>query len=94
MLRILLWLLVLSLCFLAGILISAPNLHTVTLSYYLGSSELPLALLLFVALATGALLGIVLNVVWVLRLRYENLRLHQHTHQLEREIATLRQDRR
>jgi uncharacterized integral membrane protein len=93
MLRILFWLVVLCLGFLLGVLISAPNLQTVTISYYVGSRELPLALLLFAALVGGALLGIFLNLGWVLRLRYENLNLRRHARQLERDTAALRRDR-
>ncbi len=60
---------------------TVPNLHEVTLNYYLASSRLPLAVILLAGIWLGALLGVLFTYHQVLRLRYENRRLRRASEQ-------------
>jgi putative membrane protein len=87
MLRVGLWLIVLGICFVIGIVFSAPNLNPVPLDFYLATVQLPLAVVILVALALGAVLGVMFTLAWLVRLRYTNHRLRKRILSLEREVS-------
>lgn len=59
------------------IVFSVPNLHPISVHYYAGSLEMPLAVLLLCSLWIGALLGVIFAYSQLMRLRYENRRLRK-----------------
>ncbi len=69
---------------------SVINAHSVVINYYFGTSELPLALLLVLAVVAGALLGVAAVITMVLRLRLEVARLRRNAKITEKEISNLR----
>lgn len=89
MLRLLVWLFFLVL-FLLAIAFTVPNRHSVTLHYYIGSLDAPLAVLLFSGFALGAVLSLLLSLTWIWRLRAENRRLRRQTHETRLEMSRLR----
>ena len=52
-----------------GLSFAVLNAAPVPLNYYFGQREIPLALIIVVALATGALLGVLASLPLILRLR-------------------------
>ncbi len=69
---------------------SVINAHEVVLHYYLGSIELPLAVLLALTLAVGALLGMLAMMKKVMSLRMEVARLRRSVRVSEQEVENLR----
>ncbi len=69
---------------------SVINSHTVVLHYYLGSIELPLAVLLAFTLAIGALLGMLAMMKKVMGLKMEVARLRRMVRVSEQEAENLR----
>lgn len=66
------------------------NADPVRLNYYLGSSELPLSLVLIVAFAVGAVMGLAVNLGRILRLRHVISQLRRAARITEQELANLR----
>lgn len=66
------------------------NAHEVQINYYLGTSTLPLALLLVLSVALGALLGAVAVMSMVFRLRWEIAKLRRTAKLTEKEVSNLR----
>lgn len=66
------------------------NADPVRLNYYLGTSELPLSLVLIVAFAVGAVMGLAVNLGRILRLRHVISQLRRAARVTEQELANLR----
>lgn len=73
-----------------GISFSTLNAAPVQLNYYFGSSEIPLALALIVALAIGAMFGLLGNVGAVLKQRRQISKLRKSVKSADSELAHLR----
>lgn len=73
-----------------GITFTVLNPQQVTLNYLLGSLQLPLALLVVLVLAVGAVLGLLVAGFMILRLKRENRKLRRGTRLAEQEVANLR----
>ena len=78
------------LLFVAALSFAALNAAPVTVNYYVGQHEIPLSLLLVSALAVGALLGSLVGVARVLRVRREIARLRRESRATEEEVRNLR----
>ncbi|MAT50418.1 MAG: hypothetical protein CMK32_04445 [Porticoccaceae bacterium] len=73
-----------------GITFTVLNPQQVTLNYLLGSLQLPLAVLVVLVLAVGAVLGLLVAGFMILRLKRENRKLRRGTRLAEQEVANLR----
>ena len=73
-----------------GVLFAVKNSSSVVFNYYLGQKELPLAILLVGFFAVGTLLGFIISLMHVMRLRFENHRHKKKIIQLQDEISDLR----
>ena len=73
-----------------GISFATLNSEAVTLQYYVGHKTLPLSLLLVSVFATGCLLGILVGLGIVIRLKLKNYRLRQRLKLAEKEVTNLR----
>jgi lipopolysaccharide assembly protein A len=82
--------LVLLLLVLIGITFAALNASPVLINYYVGSSKLPLSLLLVLSLVLGIVLGMLISVLPYLRLHNKNRRLRQRLKVVEEELTNLR----
>ena len=69
---------------------SVINAQPVTIHYYLGTRELPLALLMALTLAVGMIVGVIAMLKPMMRLRMEIARLKRSMKLSEKEIANLR----
>jgi len=66
------------------------NAEPVSLNYYLGQLEQPLALILVVTFVAGALIGLLSSIVMVLSSRCEASKLRKHIKHTEQEVMNLR----
>jgi putative membrane protein len=82
--------LLLLLIVLIGVSFAALNAGPVWINYYIGSSKLPLSLLLVVSLIGGVVLGLVVSFISYIRLQTTNRRLRQRLKLVEEEVANLR----
>jgi len=73
-----------------GISFAVLNAQLVTINYYLGASEAPLALIIVLTLAAGVILGIVGGMFRIARLANENRRLRRELRNVEKEIVNIR----
>ncbi len=73
---------------LIGLALAAVNNDPVRVDYYLGSANLSLALTLVLALLIGALLGIVVSLGLITRLKLQNMRLRRSLHRRQRDAST------
>ena len=73
-----------------GLFFGLLNADPVPLNYYLGTRELPLSLLLVLAVLVGAVCGALASLGIVLRMRHENSRLRKQIRLSEKEVANLR----
>ncbi|HKJ09523.1 MAG TPA: LapA family protein [Gammaproteobacteria bacterium] len=89
MARILLAILFLVLLIL-GLSFAVLNSASVPLNYYLGKVDLPLALVVVGSLALGAILGVLVSLGIVLRLKGQVRRLRRQVQTAEKEVANLR----
>ena len=76
--------------FVATLSFAALNSDPVTIDYYVGRLEVPLALLIVAALAVGALLGSLVGLGRVVRVKREMARLRRDTRATEEEVRNLR----
>lgn len=67
------------------------NISQVEFNYYFGSTQLPLSLLLLLAITTGALLGLIMTAGIALSAMGEKRRLKQRLQLREQEIRNLRE---
>ena len=82
-----------ALLFLIGIIAASfawMNVNEVKLTYYFGSVELPLAFLVVVTFALGALFGVVAVMGMVFKLKRENTKLKKSNRSSEQELSNLR----
>jgi len=82
--------------FIATAAFTIPNLHLVTLNYYVASVELSVAVLLLLTLSIGMLLGISFNLLRIWSLQRDNQRLKklhkQNLHEINTLLAKTKQD--
>ena len=83
-------LLILLLLAVVGSVLAYLNAEVVAFNYYFSTVELPLAVLLFLALTAGALSGVLLSLGVVLNARREKARLRHRLKLCEQEIKNLR----
>ena len=74
---------------LVGLSFSVLNSDPVLLNYYFGSSQLTLATTVAIALAIGALLGLLGGLTKVLKLQRENAKLKRSVKSAERDLHQL-----
>ena len=86
----LLSLLIFLLIVLLGISFSTLNSTPVTFYYFLGNKTFPLSLLLVLTLAAGALLGILVGLWFLLKIKLQNVRLKRQLSLAQKEIQNLR----
>jgi putative membrane protein len=75
---------------LLGITFATLNSGIVTLNYYIGHKAFPLSILLVSVFATGCLLGLLVGLSIVIRLKLKAYRLRQRLKIAEKEVANLR----
>ena len=73
-----------------GIVFAVLNSESVQLNYYLGSVELPLSLVIVVAMIVGALLGILASLNLIIVSRRNASKLKRSVEVAEKEIVNLR----
>jgi len=88
--RITLFILLLILAVL-GIGFAVLNAEPVPFNYYLGSTEAALSLIVVLALALGALLGVIACLGLIVRQKRHNIRLRRKAALCEQELQNLRQ---
>jgi putative membrane protein len=76
--------------FVATLSFAALNSDPVPIDYYIGHIEVPLALVLVAALGIGALLGSLVGLGRVVRVKREMARLRRETRATEEEVRNLR----
>jgi len=74
----------------AGLSFALMNAERVTLTYYFGLIEAPLSLVVVVAIAIGALLGVLASMSMTLSLKHEISRLRKTLRTKEKELGNLR----
>lgn len=73
-----------------GVTFSVLNAENIQLNYYLGSVELPLSLLLVIAMIFGAMLGIFASMSLIIGSRRSAHKLKRSVEVAEKEILNLR----
>ena len=73
-----------------GVVFAVLNAETVQLNYYLGSVDLPLSLVLVLAIIVGALLGIFSILSFIIGSRRSATKLKRSVEVAEKEIVNLR----
>lgn len=73
-----------------GVSFASLNSGVVTLNYYLGHKVMPLSLLLVSVFAIGCLLGILVGLSIIIKLKLKNYRLRSRLKLAEKEVANLR----
>lgn len=73
-----------------GIVFAVLNADTVQLNYYLGSVELPLSLVIMLAMIVGAVLGIFASLSFIIGSRRNLSKLKRSVAVAEKEIVNLR----
>ncbi len=73
-----------------GVTFAFLNAEPVLVNYYIGSSEMPLSILLVSILGTGALLGLLMGIVPIIKLKFVNRRLRKRLELIEHEVSQLR----
>lgn len=76
--------------FALGISFAVHNAEPVQLNYYFGATVAPLSLIVVIALAAGALLGVITSVVLVFGQRRKVARLQRKLAMCEQELRNLR----
>ncbi len=82
--------LVLLILVVAGLAFAVVNDQPVSLNYFLGVIDVPLALTLVLTLALGAALGILFSMGMIVRLKRDGLKLRRQAQLAEQEVANLR----
>ncbi len=77
--------------FALGLLLASLNVEPVQVHYYIGNSELPLAVVAGGALAIGVAVGVLASVALLLGQKRETARLRRRFELCEQEIRNLRQ---
>jgi len=81
-------LIILIILILIGVVFATLNPHVVTFNYLVAKQNLPLSLLLIICLIIGVLLGWLLMVVKVARLRIMNRALQKKLQQLGKQVVS------
>lgn len=68
-----------------GLSFAVLNADPVTLNYYFGFLEVPLSMIVVVSLVTGALIGVLVSMGSLLRLRQTSARLKRQLHTAQRD---------
>ena len=76
--------------FIAGLAFAAENAHQVELNYFVGSAEWALSLVLVVAVLVGVLLGALVSVIPVLKMKSQIRSLRRSEAVAREEIRNLR----
>ena len=74
----------------SGLLFHLKNNQAIELSYYVGTIELPLSVLMVLALCVGALLGVLASMPLLIKLKQNKLKLEKQVQNSEKEINNLR----
>ncbi len=88
--RRLIYLILALIIILFGVTFAVLNADKVQLNYYFGSIEWPLSLILVIAMAIGALLGILASLGFIIGSRRHASRLKRSVEVAEKEIVNLR----
>jgi putative membrane protein len=83
-------LILLMLIVMLGAVFAVLNAETVQFNYYFGSRELPLSLIMTLALGAGALLGILACMGLMFGLKRENIQLRRKSQLASQEVNNLR----
>ncbi|WP_455217686.1 LapA family protein [Kaarinaea lacus] len=75
---------------LVGLSFAIINAETVTLNYYFDSLQAPLSLIMVIALALGAVMGVMASLWVVIGLKRELAKMRKAAKVSEKEIANLR----
>lgn len=75
---------------LCGLVFAILNSDLVTLSYYIGSREVPLSLIMFSALILGVVIGVLVSLGQVMKARHEISKLKKSVQLAEKEVTNLR----
>jgi len=73
-----------------GLIFHLKNNQLVEIHYYVGVVELPLSLMVVLAICLGAVLGVMASVPMLLKLKQDNLRLNKQVKDNLQEINNLR----
>ncbi len=73
-----------------GIAFAVLNAEAVEFNYYFSSRQVPLSLILVLAMFSGAVLGVLASLGLIIRLKREALQLRRNAELAEKEIANLR----
>jgi putative membrane protein len=73
-----------------GLSFSVLNAQRVGLDFYFGRADVPLSMILFVALTLGAVLGVMASIGLVIRQRREVVRLRRRVGDAQKELTELR----
>lgn len=78
------------LAFVLSIVFAAFNMHSVAISVYFAEWQLPLSLIVIIALLIGLLIGATILFLSAVKLRYQNHRLQHKLNSVEQELNSLR----
>ncbi len=73
-----------------GLAFAVINIEPVKVNYYLGSVEMPLALLIVLSIAAGGLLGVLATMGKIVGARGEAVRLRRSLNGVQKELDALR----
>jgi len=76
---------------LVGAVVATLNADEISFNYYFSTITLPLAVLLFLTLCTGALAGVLLTLGMVLKARKSKAQIHKRLKMCEQEVKNLRE---
>jgi uncharacterized integral membrane protein len=63
------------------------NSTPTTINYYIGSTLMPLSMLLFISFVVGLLLAILISLIWIVRLKRDIYKVRHQKKQLEHDLA-------
>ena len=73
-----------------GVTFAFLNAEQVVVNYYIGTTQMPLSILLVSILGIGALLGLLIGFVPIIKLKFMNRRLRKRLDHIEHEVSQLR----
>lgn len=73
-----------------GVSFAVINADPVKVDFYFGQSQMALSMLLVLALALGAVLGVIASLGLVLRLKTDNAKLRRDARVAKKEVSNLR----
>ncbi len=83
---------IVALIIIIGFTFACLNAEPVAINYYLGSDQLPLSLLLAIAVLIGGLFGLLVGMKKNFRLKHKNFRLQQSLKRQKKFISNLEAD--